>query len=265
MLRRALLLVPSVLRSCRLSAALDATTTSADSSRARTREVSPGKVLNFPLGPSGSTCSVLMRFGFRVCQHADRPLPASLPIRVPMVAGLPAASFSSTLAGVALRFSYGCSHQLRCHRFMSLVKAHAGHTSKAVPALSPPKPHPILTLLPQPPPQRPPSLVFPTSIPQSQRDCVPEPKVGLRHAGLSWVTRLTTPIPTGLRPKSPGWTAARRPTRSSPPPIVKPPSLRLRPHTHAETREAHDILTSVSLALSTKSLPSLPRPIHPQP
>jgi hypothetical protein len=135
MLRRALLLVPSVLRSCRLSAALNATTTSADSSRARTQEVSPGKDLNFPLGPSGSTCSVLMRFGFRVCQHADRPLPASLPVRVPMVAGLPAASFSSTLAGVALRFSYGCSHQLRCHRFMSLVKAHAGHTGSGVPPL----------------------------------------------------------------------------------------------------------------------------------
>jgi hypothetical protein len=132
MLRRALLLVPSVLRSCRLSAALNATTTSADSSRARTQEVSPGKDLNFPLGPSGSTCSVLMRFGFRVCQHADRPLPASLPVRVPMVAGLPAASFSSTLAGVALRFSYGCSHQLRCHRFMSLVKAHAGHTDTGI-------------------------------------------------------------------------------------------------------------------------------------
>ena len=135
MLRRALLLVPSVLRSCRLSAALNATTTSADSSRARTREVSPGKVLNFPLGPSGSTCSVLMRIGFRAFQHADRPLPASLPVRVPMVAGLPAASFSSTLAGVALRFSYGCSHQLRCHRFMSLVKAHAGHTGSGVPPL----------------------------------------------------------------------------------------------------------------------------------
>jgi hypothetical protein len=137
MLRRALLLVPSVLRSCRLSAALNATTTSADSSRARTQEVSPGKDLNFPLGPSGSTCSVLMRFGFRVCQHADRPLPASLPVRVPMVAGLPAASFSSTLAGVALRFSYGCSHQLRCHRFMSLVKAHAGHTGTGVPPVTP--------------------------------------------------------------------------------------------------------------------------------
>jgi hypothetical protein len=140
MLRRALLLVPSVLRSCRLSAALNATTTSADSSRARTQEVSPGKDLNFPLGPSGSTCSVLMRFGFRACQHADRPLPASLPVRVPMVAGLPAASFSSTLAGVALRFSYGCSHQLRCHRFMSLVKAHAGHTGTGIlPVTSMPK------------------------------------------------------------------------------------------------------------------------------
>jgi hypothetical protein len=137
MLRRALLLVPSVLRSCRLSAALNATTTSADSSRARTQEVSPGKDLNFPLGPSGSTCSVLMRFGFRVCQHADRPLPASLPVRVPMVAGLPAASFSSTLAGVALRFSYGCSHQLRCHRFMSLVKAHAGHTGTGILPVTP--------------------------------------------------------------------------------------------------------------------------------
>ena len=151
MLRRALLLVPSVLRSCRLSAALNATTTSADSSRARTQEVSPGKDLNFPLGPSGSTCSVLMRFGFRVCQHADRPLPASLPVRVPMVAGLPAASFSSTLAGVALRFSYGCSHQLRCHRFMSLVKAHAGHTGTGVPPVtSMPKPSPAAATVPMP-------------------------------------------------------------------------------------------------------------------
>jgi hypothetical protein len=54
-----------------------------------------------------------------------------------MVAGLPAASFSSTLAGVALRFSYGCSHQLRCHRFMSLVKAHAGHTGTGILPVTP--------------------------------------------------------------------------------------------------------------------------------
>jgi len=46
-----------------------------------------------------------------------------------MVTVLLSASFSSTLAGVALRLRYGCSHQLRCHRFMSLVQAHAGHTS----------------------------------------------------------------------------------------------------------------------------------------
>jgi hypothetical protein len=46
-----------------------------------------------------------------------------------MVTVLLSASFSSTLAGVALRLRYGCSHQLRCHRFISLVQAHAGHTS----------------------------------------------------------------------------------------------------------------------------------------
>jgi hypothetical protein len=163
MLRRALLLVPSVLRSCRLSAALNATTTSADSSRARTQEVSPGKDLNFPLGPSGSTCSVLMRFGFRVCQHADRPLPASLPVRVPMVAGLPAASFSSTLAGVALRFSYGCSHQLRCHRFMSLVKAHAGHTGTGVPPVTSPNKHTDTGIPPVTPPHKPQHQALPPS------------------------------------------------------------------------------------------------------
>jgi hypothetical protein len=44
---------------------------------------------------------------------------------------LPSASFSHALTDAALRFSYGCSHQLRCHLFMSLVQAHAGHTSPA--------------------------------------------------------------------------------------------------------------------------------------
>ena len=110
-----------------------ATTASADSFGTLVPKVSPGKDLDCPRVPSGSTCSVLMRFGLRVCSHACRPLPASLPVRVPMVAVLPAASFSSTLAGVALRFSYGCSHQLRCHLFMSLVQAHAGHTIANLP------------------------------------------------------------------------------------------------------------------------------------
>ena len=129
MLRRALLLVPSALRSCRVSPALNATTASADSSPALAGEASPGKSLNFLRIPSGYTCCVLMRVGLRVCWHARRPQPASLPVRVPMVTVLLSASFSSTLAGVALRLRYGCSHQLRCHRFMSLVQAHAGHTS----------------------------------------------------------------------------------------------------------------------------------------
>jgi hypothetical protein len=214
MLRRALLLVPSVLRSCRLSAALNATTTSADSSRARTQEVSPGKDLNFPLGPSGSTCSVLMRFGFRVCQHADRPLPASLPVRVPMVAGLPAASFSSTLAGVALRFSYGCSHQLRCHRFMSLVKAHAGHTGTGILPVTPnPKPPPLRTSHRSKavPALSPYTLI--TTPPQSQRDCVRQPRVGLRHEGLPWVPP---------RPCFRTLSSQTRRRRGHPPPITTP-------------------------------------------
>jgi hypothetical protein len=129
MLRRALLLVPLALRSCRFWPALNATTASADSSSALAHEVSPGKGLNFLRIPSGCTCCVLMRVGLRVCWHACRPQPASLPVRVPMVADLLPASFSSTLAGVALRLHYSCSHQLRCHLFMSLVQSHAGHTS----------------------------------------------------------------------------------------------------------------------------------------
>jgi hypothetical protein len=210
MLRRALLLVPSVLRSCRLSAAINATTTSADSSRARTQEVSPGKDLNFPLGPSGSTCSVLMRIGFRAFQHADRPLPASLPVRVPMVAGLPAASFSSTLAGVALRFSYGCSHQLRCHRFMSLVKAHAGHTGTGVPPVISEQARHRAALYSRISPQA--SAI---QAPLSRPPPLSQP----------------APIPKGLRPIAQGWPAARRPTLGSLP--NKFPTQRgLRPRRH---------------------------------
>ena len=101
-----------------VSAGIFTTTASADSSGALTPEVSPGKVLNFPCAPTGSTWCVWMNFGLRVCSHARRPHPASLPDQTPLVAGLPAVSFGSTLAGVALQFGYGCSHQLRCCRFM---------------------------------------------------------------------------------------------------------------------------------------------------
>ena len=205
MLRRALLLVPSVLRSCRLSAALNATTTSADSSRARTQEVSPGKDLNFPLGPSGSTCSVLMRIGFRVYQHADRPLPASLPVRVPMVAGLPAASFSSTLAGVALRFSYGCSHQLRCHRFMSLVKAHAGHTGTGILPVTPqPKvPIPLSQHAPSEPAAKGSGLLSELQLSLRTECACKRGDRGAPYSPLSQPEHLAAPCPNGTPHTSP--------------------------------------------------------------
>jgi hypothetical protein len=45
-----------------------------------------------------------------------------------------------------------------------------------------------------------------TSSPQSQRDCVPKPRVGLRHAGLPWVSPQQIPNPNGharqLKPMS---------------------------------------------------------------
>ena len=50
----------------------------------------------FPPGPPGSTWYVWMGFGFRCCSPAHRPHPASLPVRVPAVVGLPSASFSFT-------------------------------------------------------------------------------------------------------------------------------------------------------------------------
>jgi hypothetical protein len=49
-----------------------------------------------PLAPTDSTGCVLMIFGLRCSAPACRPHPASLPVRVPTVEGLPAASFSFT-------------------------------------------------------------------------------------------------------------------------------------------------------------------------
>jgi len=46
------------------------------------------------LAPPGSTICALMTLGLRCCQPARRPHPASLPVRVPTVEGLPTASFS---------------------------------------------------------------------------------------------------------------------------------------------------------------------------
>jgi len=121
----------AALRSSRLSAGVNATTALADFSPALAREISPGKGLNFPHAPSGFTWCVLMRVGLRRCLPACRPHPASLPVHVLMVVGLPAASFILRLAASDLRFGYGYSHQFRQLRFRLLVQAHAGHTSGA--------------------------------------------------------------------------------------------------------------------------------------
>src|SRR5271157_3383413 len=58
--------------------------------------------------------------------------PASLSVRVPTVAGLPAASFSLSLAGSALQSSYSYHHRFCRVHFISIVQAHAGHTSADV-------------------------------------------------------------------------------------------------------------------------------------
>lgn len=74
---------------------LFATTASADFSQALAREISPGKV---PKPSARAARLYLMRLsvtvGFRASQHANRPHPASLPVRIPAVAPLLRASFS---------------------------------------------------------------------------------------------------------------------------------------------------------------------------
>jgi len=55
--------------------------------------------------------------------------PASRSVRVPTVAGWPAASFSLSLAGSALQPSYSYHHRFCRVHFISIVQAHAGHTS----------------------------------------------------------------------------------------------------------------------------------------
>ena len=148
MLHRALLVVPSALRSFRVSAALIATTASADFSCALAQEISPGKDLNFPRIPSGSTLCVLMSFGLRVYSDARRPQQASLPVRIPMVAGLPSPSFILRLTASDLGFGYGCSHQLRCHRFMFIssgpCRAHECGGLTPLSAAGPDPPSPAL-------------------------------------------------------------------------------------------------------------------------
>ena len=66
MLHRALLSVPSALRSCHLSMAILATTASADFCPVLTAQISLSKTLNFPLMPSGSTrvAAMLLDFTF---------------------------------------------------------------------------------------------------------------------------------------------------------------------------------------------------------
>ena len=103
MLHRALLLVPSALRSSCLSGRASSLLRPLLTSPAPlSAEISPGKGLNFPPVPPGSTLRVLMGFGLRVCSHARRPRPASLPVRLPAVGSLPPASFSHGLAAAAL-------------------------------------------------------------------------------------------------------------------------------------------------------------------
>jgi hypothetical protein len=79
------------------------------------------------LGPPGSTECVLMTFGLCCCQPACRPHRASLPVRVPTVESLLAASFSFT-SRLRLAVRYGCRHRPRLAPFIQLDSAHAGHT-----------------------------------------------------------------------------------------------------------------------------------------
>ena len=80
-----------------------------------------------PLVPPGSTECVLMTFGLCCCQPACRPHRASLPVRVPTVESLLAASFSFT-SRLRLAVRYGCRHRPRLAPFIQLDSAHAGHT-----------------------------------------------------------------------------------------------------------------------------------------
>ena len=79
------------------------------------------------LGPPGSTECVLMTFGLCCCQPACRPHRASLPVRVPTVESLLAASFSFT-SRLRLAVRYGCRHRPRLAPSIQLDSAHAGHT-----------------------------------------------------------------------------------------------------------------------------------------
>ena len=99
MLRRALLVVPSALGSVsplRVQRLIIATTASADFSRALTQEISPGKDLHFPLRAIRLYLACLDENWASRLLARSSPTPASLPVRVPTVESLPAASFSST-------------------------------------------------------------------------------------------------------------------------------------------------------------------------
>jgi hypothetical protein len=83
--------------------------------------------------------------------------------------------------------------------------------------------------VPQPLSKAVPALSSVPTSPQSQRDCVPEPRVGLRHAGLPWVSPTTPANPKGVaslaKPAPPSSLPLRlfktRPgLRRSPPPYI---------------------------------------------
>ena len=89
-----LFLGSSALRSILLSENILTTMASADFSDAQTSETSPGKVRSLSARAVRLYRTWLsVTVGFRATQHAHRPGPASLPIRVPTVVPLLTASF----------------------------------------------------------------------------------------------------------------------------------------------------------------------------
>jgi hypothetical protein len=100
----------------------------------------PGKGLNCPRVPSNSTCSVLMRIGLRACQRTCRPLPASLLVRVPMVAVLPAASFRPSERFLVINSSpkaLGAAWDGACGPVLSVFPQHPIRPPRSTPFKSP--------------------------------------------------------------------------------------------------------------------------------
>jgi len=107
----------SALRSSGLSTTILTTMASADFSRALPREISPSKVRNLSARAVRLYMTCLsVALGFRACQHAHRPCPASLPIRVPTVVPLLAAS-SGFASRLPLAVHYGFYHYSRSTPF----------------------------------------------------------------------------------------------------------------------------------------------------